>query len=240
MVRMQKHSRKATSGSLDIPPTDTRTRIKVAARRLFAERGVEAVTVRDIVAAAGARNGGSLNYYFGTKDELVYELVEEILHENTEELLKGISAMERNGGPKSVHEIVSTIITSYKTKADPTPNAHRFLSSVLSVHGGKVRKFLDRTQYLIYFRLLEDVIALKPEIPPEVLRQRWIFWAWYVISARSAYETYLAEGRTNPIWTDVDPIANIIDTSCALLEAPVSQRESALVKSAKRPSDAPV
>lgn len=58
--------------------TDTRRNIKVAARKLFAERGLEAVTVREIVAAAGAKNGGSLNYYFKSKEGLILELINEI------------------------------------------------------------------------------------------------------------------------------------------------------------------
>jgi AcrR family transcriptional regulator len=53
---------------------ETRTRIKVAAQRLFAQRGIDGVSVRDIVAAAGQRNNGSLNYYFRTKEALVLEL----------------------------------------------------------------------------------------------------------------------------------------------------------------------
>ena len=52
-----------------------RDQIKLAARRLFAERGVDGVSTREIVKAAGQKNQGSLNYYFGTKEELVRELV---------------------------------------------------------------------------------------------------------------------------------------------------------------------
>lgn len=61
--------------------TDTRHNIKVAARRLFAEHGLEAVTVRQIVAAAGAKNGGSLNYYFKSKEGLILELINEIFND---------------------------------------------------------------------------------------------------------------------------------------------------------------
>jgi DNA-binding transcriptional regulator YbjK len=42
----------------------TRQRIKRAARRLFALKGVDAVAVRDILAAAGQKNASSLNYLF--------------------------------------------------------------------------------------------------------------------------------------------------------------------------------
>ena len=48
----------------------TRDKIKAAAQRLFSTHGLDGVSVRDIVKAAGARNGASLHYYFGSKEGL--------------------------------------------------------------------------------------------------------------------------------------------------------------------------
>ena len=52
-----------------------RDAIKRAAQSLFAARGVDAVSVREILTAAGQKNGASLHYYFGSKDALVAQLV---------------------------------------------------------------------------------------------------------------------------------------------------------------------
>lgn len=52
----------------------TRDRILEAAGQLFAERGFEATTVRDICQAAGA-NVAAVNYYFGDKERLYVEAV---------------------------------------------------------------------------------------------------------------------------------------------------------------------
>jgi len=61
--------------TLRVDGAETRTRLKEAAQRLFAERGIDGVTVQNIVTAAGQRNNASLRYYFGTKIELARELV---------------------------------------------------------------------------------------------------------------------------------------------------------------------
>jgi AcrR family transcriptional regulator len=53
----------------------TRDKIKAAAQRLFSTHGLDGVSVRDIVKAAGAKNGASLHYYFGSKEGLITELV---------------------------------------------------------------------------------------------------------------------------------------------------------------------
>ncbi len=51
---------------------DTRDRILLAARKLFADNGFEATSVRDITAEAEC-NVASVNYHFGGKDKLYLE-----------------------------------------------------------------------------------------------------------------------------------------------------------------------
>src|ERR1700752_1367549 len=65
-----------TSGkTLRVDGLETRTRLKDVAQRLFAERGIDGVSIDQILAAAGQRNKASLHYHFGTKLDLVRELV---------------------------------------------------------------------------------------------------------------------------------------------------------------------
>ncbi|WP_346384662.1 TetR family transcriptional regulator [Nocardioides sp.] len=52
----------------------TARRLILAAERLFAERGIDAVSLRAVNAAAGT-NVASVNYHFGTKAELVEALI---------------------------------------------------------------------------------------------------------------------------------------------------------------------
>ena len=56
------------------PADDTRARLLRAAAEVFAERGYEGSTVRDICSRAGA-NVALINYYFGDKMELYTEVL---------------------------------------------------------------------------------------------------------------------------------------------------------------------
>jgi AcrR family transcriptional regulator len=55
---------------------DSRSRIMGAARRVFAERGFDGATVREITDAAGV-NTAAVNYYFRSKEELIRSVFEE-------------------------------------------------------------------------------------------------------------------------------------------------------------------
>ncbi|HEX5269422.1 MAG TPA: helix-turn-helix domain-containing protein, partial [Gemmataceae bacterium] len=52
---------------------DTEHRLLEAAGRVFAEKGFDAATVRDVCERAGVKNIGAVNYYFRSKENL-YEV----------------------------------------------------------------------------------------------------------------------------------------------------------------------
>lgn len=54
----------------------TRIKIMEAAERLFADRGIDGVPLREIAAAAGQGNNTAVQYHFGTKERLVYGIFE--------------------------------------------------------------------------------------------------------------------------------------------------------------------
>src|ERR1700744_2237350 len=85
---------------------ETRNQIKAAAQMLFARHGVDAVTVQQIVDAAGQRNNDALHYHFGSKEELIRQMVvagAAVLDERRREML---DVIEARGGPKSIREVM--------------------------------------------------------------------------------------------------------------------------------------
>jgi AcrR family transcriptional regulator len=57
-------------------PIDTGERILDAAERLYAEKGLDGVSLREIGEVAGQRNTGAVHYHFGGRDGLVEALFE--------------------------------------------------------------------------------------------------------------------------------------------------------------------
>jgi AcrR family transcriptional regulator len=58
----------------DVTTSDARTRILLAAERLFAERGVDNVSLREIAEHAGQRNNSAVQYHFGDRRGLIQAL----------------------------------------------------------------------------------------------------------------------------------------------------------------------
>jgi AcrR family transcriptional regulator len=57
-------------------PLSTKEQILLAAERLFAERGYDGVSLREIGTAAGSANNSAVQYHFGSKEQLVVAIFE--------------------------------------------------------------------------------------------------------------------------------------------------------------------
>jgi TetR/AcrR family transcriptional regulator, cholesterol catabolism regulator len=68
-----------------MPKEEKRTRIREAAAKLFAEKGFENTTTRDIAGAAGINNA-ALYYYFDSKEQLLYQILEEVMRTGLERI----------------------------------------------------------------------------------------------------------------------------------------------------------
>ena len=91
-------------------PDDTKSQIKAAAQLLFARHGVDAVTVQQIIAAAGQRNNAALHYHFGSKEELIRQLVVDgaaVLDERRQGMLADLEAC---GGPSDIREVLLVLV----------------------------------------------------------------------------------------------------------------------------------
>src|SRR6187431_614433 len=76
----------------------TRVRLIETAEELFAERGLQAVSLRDVSAAAGQRNHSAAQYHFGDRHGLVvavYETRMRVVDDRRRELLDAVAASDQ-------------------------------------------------------------------------------------------------------------------------------------------------
>jgi AcrR family transcriptional regulator len=90
-----------------VPNSGPKLRLVEAAEKLFAEKGFEAVSVRDITKEAGA-NVAAVNYHFGSRDGLVVAVISRYLMPVNQERLARLDRVERSGG--TVEEVLAAFV----------------------------------------------------------------------------------------------------------------------------------
>lgn len=155
----------------------TRDRIFLAAERLFALRGFSAVSVRDITADAGV-NLAAVNYHFGSKDKLLFEIFLERsteLNRNRARLLH--EATQAAGGKPGVRAILEALIAPPTRWLDPASDrflALQFLIRARSEGTDEMRETL-RGQVSHLKRFAEALAAARPELSAEDIYWRLHF-----------------------------------------------------------------
>ena len=91
---------------------DTRDRILFAAQKLFAEKGFDATSVRDITTEAGC-NVASVNYHFGGKENLYLETFRSMLRALRDQRIEVLNElMERERAP-SLEEYLESFANGF-------------------------------------------------------------------------------------------------------------------------------
>lgn len=162
-----------------------------AAERLFAERGIDAVSLRTINAEAGYSEA-ALHYHFGTRDGLIRALLTRAQPAMFQARAAMVAALELQPHP-AVEAIAEALV--YPLTAGMTEN---FSASIAKLRF-LVRLSFDRSPYLA--QTFEESVALfrpllhraLPHLDAATLTRRWLFAADLVQHAlANALEVHLA------------------------------------------------
>lgn len=101
------------------PPADaTRTAVLAAAERLFAERGIHGVSLREIAEAAGQRNNAAVHYHFGGRDQLVRTLFERRFVHLDERRATMLAELDAEGRGHDLDGLVRAMILPFTESMD--------------------------------------------------------------------------------------------------------------------------
>jgi AcrR family transcriptional regulator len=221
----------------------TRDLLKLAARRLFAHRGLDGVSVRDIVLAAGQRNSGSLHYYFGTKENLARELVSDGAKLIDQRRNSQLDDIERAGGPRHLREVIEVLVWPSTGLAGERGEEDTYIRFITLLQMSHRQLFLDALEGRWasgYERCLAHIRRLLKDIDPAIVTQRLVFMSLYMRAAMSSREAALEAGsQSHHFWSAEITMQNLIDSIEGILRpAPSRQTRSALLRQKPTPSTA--
>ncbi|WP_222853463.1 TetR/AcrR family transcriptional regulator [Fodinicola acaciae] len=202
--------------------TETRRAILDAAERLFAEEGVQAVSNRQIAAAAGRGDTSVVGYYFESKADLVRELLRRY---NTRVDLLRDKMLDQVGESESLRDWIECLVYPYTDifDADGVPGWHARLG-VQIVADPTLRDIaVQETNTATFRRLLRGLDRCLPELSPELKRERTRIASHVIVHSCADLERAMANGLPLPFPSWSESAAVIIDAIVGLLTAPVSE-----------------
>jgi AcrR family transcriptional regulator len=198
--------------------TETRSRLRAAAERLFAQHGVYQVTVREITEAAGQRNASALTYHFGSREGVLREI---LLHHGLhldDERGRMLAAV---GEGASTRDLVAALLVPFSHPL-ATDEGRNYLRVVAQLTGrfAAWRMVDDELAPPVLRRILGMLEERPPDVPPEVRRERVIGVIMLMTSAMAERARALQSGR--PVELDEATfLANLADMIVGSLAAPV-------------------
>jgi AcrR family transcriptional regulator len=199
------------------------------AERLYAERGIDAVSMREISRAAGQKNTSALQYHFINKEALIAAILKRRMLALDYRRLEFLEELERHDRLRDLRSLVLVMI---KPMAESINSSKRlsgedryigFLSEVQR-HPEFDAVEIGKTASLIGLRRVYMLIGKQlHHLPDAVLRQRFNMAMSQVVHVLAEFERLRLRRRGSRRSFDVErAVENLIDMTAGALAATVS------------------
>lgn len=212
-----------------LTPTSDRTReqLILAGERLFAQKGLDCVSLRQINSAAGQRNSSAAHYHFGSKDALIQAIHEyrgERINERRRAMLARMSAQERAQARPLIKALVYPIVA----EIEETEGGGHFIIFLSQLYSSPAldlismwRTHLSESVGEVYQQLREVL----PGTPEEIAGMRFgLMWVAMINTLANRQRLKATKGD-EPGVSRVLPVlfvSNVIDMLCGAAAAPLS------------------
>jgi len=213
------------------PRHDTKYNLILSALELFAENGIDAVSMRTINNAAGTRNASAVHYHFGNKLGIIEAIIAFIRAELDTSRLDALVALEkrvRNGERPGCREIMWAAFTPYYRLYSTPEYGHRalrFLARLQIDMSPEIRDILNRDTQQIAKRFDALLAQALPDLPDHIRQMRYIYF-WPLTVQMFAGSGHLDSTAFGDLRTcvDEDSLQRCFDYLVGGMEGPVSPR----------------
>lgn len=208
--------------------SETRLKILDTAERLFGEEGYRTASLRSITAAAGV-NLAAIHYHFGSKEELLDELVMRKAAPVNEERLERLRRLKEAAGPNAiaVEDLLDAFLAPAFHSADESPEFAKLMGRL---HAEGIMPAVARKHFgPVAERFLTEMRRALPELTVEELAWRLHFTIGAMAHALTVPPLELVGLRTGTERPS-DVVQRLVAFLIGGFRAPVSAREKVEVK----------
>ncbi|UKY54146.1 TetR/AcrR family transcriptional regulator [Streptomyces inhibens] len=200
----------------------TRERILQAAERLFAERGVYAVSNRQVSEAAEQGNNAAVGYHFGTKTDLVRA----ITRKHTEQIEQArVRMLAEIGDSSELGDWVACLVrptTEHLASVGSPTWFARFCAQVMTDPALQDIMAEESLTSPALRQTLEGLNRCLPELPADVHVERGAMARQLIVHTCAERERALAEDTPTPRSSWHEAATGLIDAIVGLWRAPVT------------------
>ena len=202
----------------------TRERLILAAEALFAREGLDAVSLRQVNAAAGQRNASAAHYHFGSKEALIEAVSSYRLARVNLRRMERLAAIEARGVP-SLRDLVEVMVLPMVEEIEQTPGGGNYIQ-VLAQLGGHpahdLAKLVRSKNAEALQRCSKLAAAQLGDIPYRVFEARFGLMILTAITALANRERMLISPVTDEKVEMPMLVSVLVDSLVASLSAPLS------------------
>ena len=211
---------------------DTRRELILAAERLFAERGIEGVSLREINLAAKQRNTSAAHYHFGSKEALVdaiFEFRRTEIGKRRDEMLDAIEAGKSSADARALAEALVVPLAQQMDQEAEGGRYLEFLAQLFLTSPTQVGPIL-RKHEAADNRWIVLAHKLLPNLPRRLLWMRMFLMGRHVVISLAVYQR---RGLVTQAVGFEAYMSDMVDAVAGYLSAPPSERTLALSKAAR-------
>ena len=190
----------------------TRDKLLDAAARLYAERGIDNVSIAEIVRAAGQRNASAVHYHFGNRDEVLRELLARHVPAIAERRLELIEKAKAR--PHDVRAAAEAIVRPVTEFAQRGWRERAYLQIGWEVGANveratpHIRDLMTQTAGYMAWDLLRERCG---SLPADLWEERQSLCILFVMTASANRARLLDRGGDHPVLSDDRFVDNLID-----------------------------
>jgi AcrR family transcriptional regulator len=203
-------------------PVSTREKLVDAAARLFAERGIDNVSIAEIVRAADQRNASAVHYHFGNRDEILRAVLARhvpVIAERRGDLLE----RARREPAHAVRTAAEAIVRPVTEFAQRGWRERAYLQIGSELTGAidratpDIRDLMKQTAGYAAWELLRERC---PDVPADLWRVRREICVVFIGRAAADRARALDAGGSGDILSDDRFVDNLVDMVVGAMTAP--------------------
>jgi AcrR family transcriptional regulator len=160
---------------MDSTRTSSRDELMREAERLFGTHGVEAVSLRDIVRAAGHKNESAVQYHFGSKGNLVDAVVAERLKHIEAQRVAMLRKLEADGATRDPDRLTEAFVMPLADEVLDAPGGEdyiRFLAQAITRPGFDIVEHIAKLNLPGMMGVTRHMRSLSHRAPLEIQKLR--------------------------------------------------------------------